>query len=186
MLFGQFWNGTKWKYWLKNFFLKLNYLISRVFWAWTFSNFLAYCVQFIWPTKEIISYTFRLEIFEIRINITFWRPPGKPSQMWMHFFCTCLYILTCLITTWNTFLAVIIMFQNFKVHVRHFMLHGQHGIILSYLYLGQKDNLFKNYLCSPNFLNCHAQTLDEKKRFLTHEKLKMCLLINICVVWFLF
>ena len=31
--------------WSKKFFVKLFYLISRVFMAWTFSNFLAYCAS---------------------------------------------------------------------------------------------------------------------------------------------
>ena len=43
MIFGHFWNCKKWNLAKKNFFLKLIYLISQVFLAWTFLNFLANC-----------------------------------------------------------------------------------------------------------------------------------------------
>ena len=54
--------------WWKNFFMKLIYLISRVFLAWTFLNFLAYCGLL--NTKENISKNvhFSLNHATIRTN----------------------------------------------------------------------------------------------------------------------
>ena len=45
LIFGHFWNGKKWNWVKKMFFVKLIHLISRVFLAWTFLNFLARCVD---------------------------------------------------------------------------------------------------------------------------------------------
>ena len=42
LIFDHFWNHKKWNLGKKNF-LKLIYLISQAFLAWTFLNFLAYC-----------------------------------------------------------------------------------------------------------------------------------------------
>ena len=44
MIFGHFWNCKEWNLVTKKF-VKLTYLISRVFLAWTFLNFLAHCAS---------------------------------------------------------------------------------------------------------------------------------------------
>ena len=52
LIFGHFWNCKKWNL-AKNFFVKLIYLISWLFLAWTFFNFLAHCACFWGKSKKV-------------------------------------------------------------------------------------------------------------------------------------
>ena len=58
LIFSNFWNRKKWTL-VKSWIMKLIYLISQVFLAWTFFNFLAHCEIYEKYIHIIFEYIFR-------------------------------------------------------------------------------------------------------------------------------